>query len=134
MINFDSPSRETCTVLETRTNTPLQALDLMNDVAFVEASRKLAERLLQEGGAGPGDRIDYLYRLVLGRPVAPAEKQIVLETLRRFESRYGSDRNAAQTFLNQGDSPVGKLDARELAAYTAVASLILNLDETITRE
>jgi hypothetical protein len=134
MINFDSPSRETCTVLETRTNTPLQALDLMNDVAFVEASRKLAERLLREGGADPGERIDYLYRLVLGRPVEPAEKQIVLETLRRFESRYGSDQDAAKTFLSQGDSPMAKLDARELAAYTAVASLILNLDETITRE
>jgi hypothetical protein len=138
MINFDSPSRETCTVLETRTNTPLQALDLMNDVAFVEASRKLAERLLREGGTDPGERIDYLYRLVLGRPVEPAEKQIVLETLRRFESRYGADWDAAKTFLRQGDSPVAKpaakMGASELAAYTAVASLILNLDETITRE
>ncbi len=138
MINFDSPSRETCTVRETRTNTPLQALDLMNDVAFVEASRKLAERLMQEGGAEPGERIDYLYRLVLARPAEPAERQIVLETLRRFESRYSADRDSAKTFLSQGDSPVAKrvakMDARELAAYTAVASLILNLDETITRE
>jgi len=134
MINFDSPSRETCTVRETRTNTPLQALDLMNDVMFMEASRKLAERLMREGGADPGERIEYLYRLVLGRPVAPAEKQIVLETLRRFESRYAGESNAAKRFLQQGDSPVPQLDAGELAAYTAVASLILNLDETITRE
>jgi hypothetical protein len=138
MINFDSPSRETCTVRETRTNTPLQALDLMNDVTFVEASRKLAERLLLEGGADPGERIDYLYLLVLARPAEPAERQIVLDTLRRFESRYGADRDSAKTFLSQGDSPVAKrvakMDARELAAYTAVASLILNLDETITRE
>jgi len=62
----------------------------------------------------------------------------VLETLRRFESRYGSDQEAAKTFLQQGDSPVtktgAKIGARELAAYTAVSSLILNLDETITRE
>jgi hypothetical protein len=134
MINFDSPSRETCTVRETRTNTPLQALDLMNDVTFVEASRKLAERILREGGTDPGKRIDYLYWLVLARPVEPAERQIVLETLRRFESRYRTGRGDAKRFLRQGDSPVGKLDARELAAYTAVASLILNLDETITRE
>jgi hypothetical protein len=110
----------------------------MNDVTFVEASRKLAERLLLEGGADPGERIDYLYLLVLARPAEPAERQIVLDTLRRFESRYGADRDSAKTFLSQGDSPVAKrvakMDARELAAYTAVASLILNLDETITRE
>ena len=72
--------------------------------------------------------------LRLARPVEPAERQIVLETLRRFESRYAAEPDAAKTFLKQGDSPVAKMDARELAAYTAVASLILNLDETITRE
>jgi hypothetical protein len=134
MITFDSPSRETCTVRETRTNTPLQALDLMNDVTYLEASRKLAERLLREGGADPAERIDYLYRLVLARPVEPAERQIVLDTLRRFESRYAAGPDAAELFLKEGESPLTKLDARELAAYTAIASLILNLDETITRE
>ncbi len=134
MITFDSPSRETCTVRETRTNTPMQALDLMNDVTFMEASRRLAERLLREGGRDTADRIDYLYRLVLARPADPAERQVVLEMLHRFESRYAADRDAAKSFLRQGDSPVAKLDARELAAYTAVASLILNLDETITSE
>ena len=100
MINFDSPSRETCTVRETRTNTPLQALDLMNDVTFVEASRKLAERLLEQGGADPGARIDYLYRLVLGRPVESREKQIVLDTLHRFESRYESGTRRREKVLN----------------------------------
>jgi hypothetical protein len=134
MINFDSPNRETCTVRETRTNTPLQALDLMNDVTFLEASRKLAERLMREGGASPDERIAYLYGLVLARPAEQGEKQIVLETLRRFEARYAGDRNAAREFLHEGESPAAKLDVRELAAYTAVASLILNLDETITKE
>ena len=102
MMNFDSPNRETCTVRETRTNTPLQALDLMNDVAFVEASRKLAERMMREGGADPGERIDYLYRLVLARPAEPAEKQIVLETLRRFESRYRADARGREGILKSG--------------------------------
>src|SRR5205823_3165144 len=67
MVNFDSPSRETCTVRETRTNTPLQALNLMNDETFLEASRKLAERALHEGGASPEQRIEYLYHVVLAR-------------------------------------------------------------------
>jgi hypothetical protein len=100
----------------------------------VEASRKLAERMILEGGADPAQRIDYLYRLVLARPAEAGEKQIVLDTLHKFEARYSDQRDAAEKFLKQGESPMAKVDTRELAAYTAVASLILNLDETITRE
>jgi hypothetical protein len=135
MVNFDSPNRETCTVRETRTNTPLQALDLMNDVAFVEAARKLAERMMEEGGKAPRDRIAFAYELVLARPPKPAEMHVVLDTLAEFETRYHDDKKSAKNFLDHGDSPWNrKLDSRELAAYTSVASLILNLDETVTKQ
>ena len=67
MINFDSPTREQCTVFENRTNSPLQALNLMNDVTFLETSRKLAERMIVEGGSSPERRVQYGYRLIFAR-------------------------------------------------------------------
>ncbi len=135
MINFDSPSRETCTVRETRTNTPLQALDLMNDVTFLEASRKLAERLVREGGATPAERIDFAYLLVLSRHAKPAETNILVGVLDDFEKRYRAAPKAAVEFLDYGDSARNRhIQPGELAAYTAAASLILNLDATITKE
>jgi hypothetical protein len=135
MVNFDSPNREVCTVLQGRTNTPLQALNLMNDVTFVEASRKLAERLMLEGGAAADARIDYLYRLVLARPPKAGEKRVMLEALRGFQSSYRADRKSAEEFLKHGDAPrAAGLDAADLAAYTSIASLMLNLDEAVTKE
>ncbi|MBI3667021.1 MAG: DUF1553 domain-containing protein [Acidobacteria bacterium] len=135
MITFDAPNRETCVVRETRTNTPLQALDLMNDVTYVEASRRLAERMIKEGGRSPGERITYACRLVLARPPKPAESKVLLDVFDRFQANYRSDRQAAIQFLNQGESPRSKkLDSSELAAYASVASLILNLDEAVTKE
>jgi hypothetical protein len=132
MVNFDSPNRETCTVRETRTNTPLQALDLMNDVMFVEAGRKLAERMMLEGGSNP---LDYGFRLVLARAPSAPEKRLLAEALRVFQQRYGADPSAALEFLSLGDSPRNpKLAPADVAAYTAVASLILNLDEAVTKE
>jgi hypothetical protein len=129
MNNFDSPNREVCTVNEVRTNTPLQALNLMNDTAFLEASRKLAERMMKQGG------IDYAWNLALGRPPKEGEKQVLAQALDRFEKRYKADPKAAEEFLAIGDAPRDKsLDTADLAAYTAVASLILNLDEVITND
>jgi hypothetical protein len=135
MITFDSPNREVCTVNEVRTNTPLQALNLMNDVAFLEAARKFAERMIREGGAQPEQRVDYAWRLALARPANASQTRVVLETLDRFVNRYQADPKAAEEFLSNGDAPRNKdLPSAELAAYTAVASLILNLDEVITNE
>jgi mono/diheme cytochrome c family protein len=135
MMNFDSPNRETCTVRETRTNTPLQALNLMNDVLFVEAARKLAERMILEGGTDAGERFNLGFRLVLAREPNASEKRVLLDTLHRFEKRYSADKNAAVEFLSHGDSPRNpNLAADELAAYSVVASLILNLDEAVTKE
>jgi hypothetical protein len=134
MINFDSPTRETCTVREGRTNTPLQALTLMNDVIFVEAARKLAERMILDGGAQPAARLDWGFRRVLSRPPSPPEMALLESALHDFSTRYRFDRDDAIDLTSVGDStPPPSLDRKELAAYTAVASLLLNLDEAVTK-
>jgi Protein of unknown function (DUF1553) len=118
-----------------RTNTPLQALNLMNDVTYLEASRKLAERMLKEGGSQEEERIGYAFRLATARPPRRQETRILLDSLHRFRDRYYADSGAALSFLSYGESPRDEsLDPSELASYTGVASLILNLDETITKE
>lgn len=127
MVNFDSPTRETCTVRESRTNTPLQALNLMNDTIFVEASRKLAERMLESSKP-----IEYGYRAVLGRSPTSKETQILDAALKRFETRYTADQAAARELVSIGDSKSNG-DAVRVAPYAALANLILNLDEAVTK-
>ncbi len=135
MILFDSPTRETCTMRETRTDTPLQALDLMNDVTYVEAARKLGERMMLEGGSTPEARIEFGWRLLLVRPPNGRESQALMRAFGKFLRNYRNDSPAAMELLNEGDSAWNRsLDAGELAAYSGVASLILNLDETVTKE
>ena len=135
MVTFDAASRETCIVRANRTNTPLQALNLMNDVTYLEASRKFAERMLKEGGATPEERIGYAFRLAVARPPNPQEQSILLGTLGQFKARYRANPDAALKYISQGSSPLDpKQDPVELAAYTSVASLIFNMDETITKE
>ncbi len=135
MANFDSPSREQCTVSENRTNSPLQALNLMNDVAFLEASRKIAERMMLEGGATPDARLAFGYRLLLGRAPDAPRLAILRTAFTRFRDYYSHSPDAAREYLNQGRSPQNPaLAPADLAASAAVASLLLNLDETITKE
>ncbi len=135
MVNFDAPTREGCIVRETRTNTPLQALNLMNDVAFLEAARKLGERMMREGGAAVDSRIGHGWKLVLGRAPTAAELSAARRGYDRFLARYRSDGKAAEAYLKQGESGRDTaLDVAELAACATVASLILNLDETVTKE
>ncbi len=135
MVNFDASDREVCTVYAERTNTPLQALNLMNDVTFVEASRHFAERLLREGGDTPEARIQTAYALALGRPARGAEIDLLTKTLDSFLARYADDLDAAEALLGEGASAWDdSLDARELAAYAGLASLVLNLDETVTNQ
>jgi hypothetical protein len=135
MITFDAATREACTVRETRTNTPLQALTLMNDVTFLEAARALAQRVLIEGGATPEERLGLAFRLATARPPKPNEDEILLSDLQHHLEEYRKDPKAAVKLLSEGESPINeKLDVSELAAYTALASLILNFDETITKE
>jgi mono/diheme cytochrome c family protein len=135
LATFDAPSRETCQVKLARTNTPLQALELLNDVTYVEAARRLAEMALDDGGSSTEERIVYLFRRALARPPAPQELELLRRGLERYQLAYRADREAAGRLVRHGDSaPSSKLDPAVLAAYTATASVILNLDETITSE
>ena len=131
---FDAPEREFCLVRRSATNTPLQALVLMNDITYVEAARKLAERILKEGGASPRDCLRFAYRVTLAREPTEQEIRTLVRTLNRQRERYRTDRSAAEKLLSVGESPRDPaIDAAELAAWTGVASVLLNLDEFITR-
>ena len=134
MINFDAPNREqTCSMRE-RSNTPLQALQLMNDVQHVEAARSLAERMLREGGKTMSERIEFAYQIVLSRSPLPKEVHVVERQWQAHVARYRQDTDAAQKLIASGESrPDEGLDPGELAAATLVANMILNLDETVTR-
>jgi hypothetical protein len=135
LVTFDASGRETCSVRDTRTNTPLQALALLNDVTFVEASRALAQRTMREGGATVNDRLTLLFRLPLSRSPTAAELRVLRAGFDRHLDFYRRDPKAAAKLIQAGASrPDTGLDVAELAAYTATASLILNLDEAITRE
>ncbi len=135
MLTFDASPREACTVRKARTNTPLQALTLMNDVAFVEAARVLAQRVLREAGPDADARLTLAFRLATARRPKPAELAILRAGLEHHRANYRTDPKAALKLVSAGESPRDpKLDVGELAAYTAVASLILNLDETVTKE
>jgi hypothetical protein len=134
MANFDAPNRESFCARRELSNTPLQALQLMNDVQHFEAARALAERLLTEGGATPPDRIAFGYRLVLARPPEADELAILVDTLQKHLAKYQQRPELAQQVIRAGESPPrAGLAEPELAAYTLVANLLLNLDETVTR-
>ncbi len=134
MGNFDAPNRELMCTRRERSNTPLQALQLMNDVQHFEAARHLAQRMLREGGKSAADRLAFGYRTVLGRKPSGNELNVVTSALKQHLSRYAADTEAAQQVITFGDSkPDPTLPAPELAAYTLTANLLLNLDETVTR-
>jgi hypothetical protein len=134
MSNFDAPNREQFCTRRERSNTPLQALQLMNDVQHFEAARALAERLIAEGGPTPQDRITLAYRLVLGRRPAPEEVAVVQELLQKLLAKYQQQPQAAAKVICNGESaPRAGLPEPEVAAYTLVANLVLNLDESLTR-
>ncbi|MBL8816996.1 MAG: PSD1 domain-containing protein [Planctomyces sp.] len=134
MATFDAPSRETCTVRRPRTNTPLAALALMNDEQFVEASRAMGQRILKEGGASDESRIEYAFLLTLGRYPSPDEEKVIQGVLSESSQRYAGDSGAATKLISVGESkPDPTLDPGQLAAWTLVSNLMLNLDETITK-
>ncbi len=135
MINFDASDREMCTVGVKRTNTPLQALNMMNDPTFVEAARNLAAAVLLSTPADPAARITALYRRTVGRNPRSAEMRPLLELLADYTADYTGNPEAAERLLAVGDSPWrGRGDPVALAAYAGVASAVLNLDETITKQ
>ncbi|MFN0169629.1 MAG: DUF1553 domain-containing protein [Bryobacteraceae bacterium] len=135
MTAFDAAGRETCIVRESRTNTPLQALTLMNDPTFVEASRALGQRMMTEGGAKPDERIAYGYRLATARVLPERMGRILHDSFYYSLDRYQTNRDSAQKLVAVGESKRNEqLNVSELAAYTTVASLILNMDQTVTKE
>ncbi|MDA1315538.1 MAG: DUF1553 domain-containing protein [Acidobacteria bacterium] len=131
---FDAPDREKCTVRRARTNTPLQALILMNDPTYVEAARALAERVLKERADDAG-RLTLAYLRATAREPSANEKDVLLTLLHQQAEEYRQDPEAADAILSVGEAPYDSaLDKQQLAAWTMVASTILNLDETITKE
>jgi hypothetical protein len=134
LTNFDAPNREQSCARRERSNTPLQALQLMNDVQHFEAARAFAEQLLLKGGSTPAERIAHAYRCVLARLPTAEETAIVTQALERHIARYAQDAAAARKVISNGESKRrADLPAPEFAAWTLVANLILNLDETVTR-
>jgi hypothetical protein len=134
LLAFDASTREECTVDRPRSNTPQQALVLLNDPTYVEAARALATRIIQEGGADPGERLNWAYRRVLSRDVRPAETQTLVQILQQHLADYRQNPEAARQLTSIGASPPpAEVESAELAAWTSVARVILNLHETITR-
>ena len=137
MMNFDSAQRETCVVRETRTDTPLQALNLMNDVTFVEAARFLGQRMMKEGGRDAG------CALALWIPPGARARAVRRRSSRSCATACDSTWTISRASKSDVDAlpepgrfaaRTHRSTARELAAYASVASLILNLDETVTKQ
>jgi Protein of unknown function (DUF1553)/Protein of unknown function (DUF1549)/Planctomycete cytochrome C len=131
---FDAPSREECTVERARSNTPQQALVLLNDPTYVEAARALAGGVLADGGKTTAERFEFAFRRVLVRSPRPEELKVLTALLEKHEAEFAADKAAAEKLLAVGDlkSPAN-LDPAELAAWTSVCRVLLNLHETITR-
>jgi mono/diheme cytochrome c family protein len=134
LLAFDAPSREECTVERPRSNTPLQALVLLNDPTYVEAARKLAARMIKEGGDEQAGRLEFAFRVVLNRAPNEREREVLLGLYDKHSAEYSGDEDAARQITQAGESPtVDDIAAAELAAWTSVARVLLNLHETITR-
>ena len=134
MITFDSSTRETHIVAPTRTNTPLQALNLMNDVTYTEAARALAQRVMQQG-LNVDDNLTTMYRIATAREPQARVHSVLAGAFEEHLQEYRSNRASALQLVSEGESERDEtLDIAELAAYQMVASLILNLDGTITRD
>jgi len=134
MMNFDAANRETCVVRETRTNTPLQALNLMNDVTFVEAARVMAERVIKAEKT-PTARLTLAWRLATARLPNAMELKTLNAAFEHHLAHYRANPGSASKLVSAGEAPRDRsFDAVEHAAYTAMCSLILNLDEAITKE
>ena len=131
---FDAPGREVCAARRDRTNTPLQALALMNDVTYVESARELGSRMIREGGSSADDRAAYGFRLITARRPVDLEREVLVRSLDRHLQTYRQHIDLAEQLINVGESvPDSELDVTELAAFTALASTLLNLDESITK-
>ena len=134
LVAFDAPAREECTAERPRSNTPQQALVLLNDPSYVEAARVFAERIVKHGGATPTERIDWAFREALSRQPTDKERTVLLQLLDKHMSDYKADQEAANALLKVGDQTVKETpNPVELAAWTSLARVVFNLHEIITR-
>lgn len=141
LLAFDAPNREECAADRPRSNTPLQALVLLNDTCFVEAARAFAERVLLETGAAEtaaelatGAKLDFAFRQALGRPIEPAEREVLTALYQRSRQDFSQHPEAAKELLQVGQWQSGAdVDPVELAAWTSICRAIFNLHEAVTR-
>ena len=134
MAMLDTADREWCSVRPKRTNTPLQALTLLNETAFYEAARHLGERFISRKGS-LSDRIAFVFQVLTSRLPTKEESVVLENALVTYTNAFADDVGAARASLHVGQSSVPKeIDPIELAAATALANMLLNLDEVTTRE
>jgi hypothetical protein len=134
LMTFDAPSREECTAERARSNTPQQALVLMNDPTYVEAARVFAEHILRDGGQSTPDRLRWAFARTLSRNPNPQELSLLQNLFEKHQKEFAADRPAAEKLIASGEAPVAKdVNPVELAAWTSVSRALLNLHETITR-
>jgi hypothetical protein len=131
---FDGRNRVICTVSRSRTNTPLQALSLLNEVTFVEAARKLGERMLQYDDATPEGKLTYGFRLATGRKPTEKELRVLVAGLQEDLMYYRQHPEEAAQLQRHGDTPSQVASSAELVAYMLSGNVLLNLDECIMRE
>jgi hypothetical protein len=134
LLAFDAPTHEECTAIRVQSNTPQQALTLLNDITYVEAARVFAERIVKDGGATDADKLQWAYGRALSRSPKPAELEVLTQLLAKHREAFGSKSDDAKKLIASGEYAQAKeIDPAELAAWTNVARAILNLHETITR-
>jgi hypothetical protein len=134
MAAFDAPSRETCAIKRVRSNTPVQAFVTLNDPVYVEAAQALARRIVREGGSSPEEKARFALRLCLVRPPEPEQVTRLVELYRSEQDHFHSLPAEA---MKAATDPLGPLppgmNADELAAWTVVANVVLNLDGVLTK-
>ena len=133
---FDAPSREECIVQRTRSNTPLAALTLLNDPTFIEAARSLAVRVITDGGNSDPSRLRHAFRLTLSREATPFESDTLLKLLNQSRKRYRDDKQTVDQATQVGLArlkPGQDVEATEVAAWTVISRVLLNLSEIMTR-
>jgi hypothetical protein len=132
---FDAPNREVCVARRPVTNTPLQALVLLNDVTYAEAARVFAQLVLQAGGNTFDERLDFAVHRALGRSATARECEIIHKLYEELRATYQQQQDQAELVVNVGEYPRPQsLNVVEHAAWTNLCQMLLNLDETVTKE
>lgn len=133
MSTFDAPNRESCTVRRERTNTPLQALTMMNDIQYVEAARCFAERVVEQSLPETRERLNYAMQLATGRSLTKDEQTLLSDLYAKHLATFKDDQKAAMALIESGEAPrISDAAPEELASLTMICNLILNLDEVMT--